>query len=106
MEEWFASIAALAGCLFMLLSGVGILRMNDVYLRSQTASLAPTFGKIGIMLAIAAHFEEGSVTAKALLVVVFLFLTAPIAAHLILRAAYHDKAPLCPNTVKDDYQKI
>lgn len=93
------------GVLFMFLACVGILRMKDVYLRSQTSTLAPTFGKIGVMLALAVHFESAEITAKAVLIIIFLFITAPIAAHLILRAAYHDRAPLADITVRDDYKK-
>ncbi|NCN40353.1 monovalent cation/H(+) antiporter subunit G [bacterium] len=104
MMAWITIIAAVFGVFFMLLASIGILRMPDVYLRSQTSTLAPTFGKIGVLLALAAHFEGADVTAKACLVILFLFITAPIAAHLILRAAYHDRAPLADITVRDDYK--
>ncbi len=101
---WVTIISASCGVLFTLLASIGLLRMPDVYLRSQTSTLAPTFGKIGVMIALAAHFGESDVTAKAVLTILFLFITAPIAAHLILRAAYRDRAPLAPVTVLDDYK--
>ena len=93
-----------SGVFFMFLAAVGFLRMEDTYLRSHVASMAPTLGKIGVLLALATAFEEGPVIAKSLLIVVFLFITAPVAAHLILRAAYHDLAPMSPKTVRDDYK--
>ena len=93
-----------AGVLFMLLASIGFLRMPDAFMRAHVASLAPTLGKIGILLALAATFEEGPVVAKSLLIVVFLFVTAPVAAHLILRAAYHDRTPMTPKMVRDDYK--
>lgn len=92
-----------AGVLFMLLASIGILKMKDVYLRSHVASLAPTLGKIGILLALSTTFTEGPVIIKCLLIVVFLFITAPVAAHLMLRGAYLDGVPLSPNTVVNDY---
>jgi len=104
VSDFLALIFLSAGVLFMLLAAIGLLRMPDTYLRSQVSTLAPTLGKIGILLAVAATFETGHVVSKALLIVVFLFVTAPVAAHLILRAAYHDRSPLDPSTVRDDYK--
>jgi multicomponent Na+:H+ antiporter subunit G len=93
----------LGGVFFMLLAVVGLLRMPDTYLRSQTTTLAATFGKIGVVLAVACTFGDVSVTLKAALSVIFLFVTAPIGAHLIVRAAYRDRSPLSKITRTDDY---
>jgi multicomponent Na+:H+ antiporter subunit G len=105
MTNIFALIFMAGGVLFMLLAAVGMLRMPDTYLRSHTATLAPTLGKMGILIAVAFAFGSVAVTAKAILILVFLFVTAPVAAHLILRAAYHDRSPLSPLTRVDDYAK-
>lgn len=100
-----AAVSALTGVFFIVLSGIGILRMKDVYLRSQTSTLAPTLGKIGIMIALAARFPDAAVAAKAVLVILFLFISAPVAAHLIMRSAYLDKAKMCDSAVRDDYSE-
>lgn len=98
-----AIVFLVAGVAFVLLAAIGFLRMPDTYLRSQVSSLAPTLGKICILLSVACSFDNGSVTSKAILIVIFLFVSAPVAAHLILRAAYRDKTPFSKNTVRDDY---
>lgn len=102
MSDIVASIAVVSGVLLGVLSAVGILRMPDVYIRLQVASKASSLGVALLMLGVAAHFEELGVTVRALLVVVFLFLTAPVAAHVIGRAAYLTGVPLAPGTDPDE----
>ena len=102
MSDILATAAVVLGTAFGVLSAVGILRMPDVYIRLQVASKASSLGIALLMLGVAAHFDDLSVTVRALLVVVFLFLTAPVAAHVIGRAAYLSGAPLAPGTEPDE----
>jgi len=90
------------GGLFSLLAALGILVMPDVYTRMQAASKAVTFGTTSIVLAAALHFQDAGVTARCLLVCVFLFVTIPAASHLIARAAYRAHEPLAPETSVDE----
>ncbi len=102
MSAIIATVAVVLGTTLGVLSAVGILRMPDVYIRLQVASKASSLGIALLMLGVAAHFGDISVTVRALLVVVFLFLTAPVAAHVIGRAAYLTGAPLAPGTAPDE----
>jgi multicomponent Na+:H+ antiporter subunit G len=102
MNDLIATLAVILGSLLALLSAVGIVRMPDVYIRLQVASKASSLGIALLMLGVAAHFDDVSVTIRALLVVVFLFLTAPVAAHVIGRAAYIAGVPLAPGSEPDD----
>ena len=51
------------------------------------------------------RFFNATVTTQALLAIFFLFLTAPVAAHLISRAAYKRGPDLCAETTHDEYGK-
>ncbi len=102
MTDWPATIAVILGAVFGLLSAVGVVRMPDVYIRLQVASKASSLGIALLMLGVALHFGELSVTIRALLVVIFLFLTAPVTAHVIGRAAYITRTPLAPGTRPDE----
>lgn len=102
MSDLVATVAVVLGTLLGVLSAVGILRMPDVYIRLQVASKASSLGIALLMLGVAAHFGELSVTVRALLVVVFVFLTAPVAAHVIGRAAYITRTPLAPGSAPDE----
>lgn len=86
------------GGLFSLLAAVGILVMPDVYTRMQAAGKAVTFGATAIVLAAAVHFQDADIVTRCLLVCVFLFVTIPVASHLIARAAYRAREPLAPET--------
>jgi len=102
MVEWAAAILLILGASFLLLAAVGIARMPDLFSRMQTAAKAATLGAGCIVLAAALHFGSAGVTVRVLLITAFLFLTAPIAAHVIARAAYFVGVPLWEGTIVDE----
>lgn len=102
MIDVLATMAVILGVALALLSAVGIVRMPDVYIRLQVATKASSLAVGLLMLGVAAHFGEVGVIVRALLVVVFLFLTAPVSAHLIGRAAYMAGVPLTPGSQPDE----
>lgn len=104
MTDYLTAFLLLAGSLFMLLAGVGVLRMPDVLTRMQAASKAATLGISCMFLALAAHFQEIGVASRAVLVIGFVFLTAPVAAHMLGRSAMALGAPLWPGTRREDLE--
>lgn len=95
------ALIALAS-IFSLLAAIGIVRMPDLYMRMQSATKAGSLGVACAALAAGAHFSAAATIVEAILVIVFLFATAPIASHLIARAAYGVGVPLWRTTVRDD----
>ena len=91
-----------AGALFLLLAAVGVVRMPDLYTRMQAATKATTLGVGCMLLAVAVYFDDFGVTVRALLVVAFIFLTAPVAAHMIGRAAFNIRVPFWRGTNLDE----
>ena len=102
LRELVVNILMLSGALFMLLAGLGIVRMPDLYTRMSATSKAATLGSGLVMLAAAFHFGEFSITVRVLAIIVFLLLTVPVAAHRIGRAAYFDGVPLWEGTTLDE----
>jgi multicomponent Na+:H+ antiporter subunit G len=100
--EILSLVLLLIGTFFMLLAGIGLLRMPDLFLRMSAATKASTLGTGFILLAAAVYFDDLGTTSRALATIVFIFLTAPIAAHRIGRAAYFDGVPLWKGTKRDD----
>jgi len=94
----------LTGSFFMLLSAIGIVKMPDLFTRMHAATKVGTVGVIGIVLAVAVHFEQMNVVAPALLIIVFFLATAPVAAHMIGRAAYEMGVELWKGTVIDEWK--
>ncbi|WP_134089940.1 monovalent cation/H(+) antiporter subunit G [Olivibacter sp. XZL3] len=91
------------GAIAILIAAIGILRMPDFYLRLSVTVKAATLGG-GLLLLSAAFFFTGevAVTTKALAIIFFLTLTAPVAAHLIGRAAYFIGTEQWKGTIRDD----
>lgn len=90
------------GAFFMFLAGLGMLRMPDLFLRMSSTAKAGTLGAGLILLGAAVHFDNFGIYTRAIAISVFLLLTAPVAAHMIGRAAYFDGVPLWKGTVQDD----
>lgn len=88
MIDWVVAALLVLGGLFCLLGGVGIVRMPDLFTRMQAATKAGTLGAGLVALAAALAFADLGAALRCVLVIVFLFLTAPVGAHLIARAAH------------------
>lgn len=90
------------GAFFMLVAAVGFLRMPDIIMRLHALTKASTLGAAFSLMAVAIYFGQIEITVRAIFVILFLFLTAPIAAHIISRSAYRSNAPLWDKTVCDE----
>lgn len=89
-----SAVAALIviGALFSLLGSIGLARLPDFLNRLHGPTKATTMG-VGLMLLASAIFfptgTSGSVSLRELAILFFLFITAPITAHLLAKAALH-----------------
>lgn len=86
MTAILASALLLAGGFFSLVAALGVFRFPDFYARLHAATKASTFG-IGFA-GLAAAVALGSLSAwvKVAAIIAFLFITLPVAAHLLGRA--------------------
>ena len=103
---WELIVAAclLAGGFFLFVAGLGILRLPDVLIRMHASTKAGTLG-VGLVFGAAAlYFGSTAEIAIAALTVIFLLVTAPVAAHAIARAAYRMNVPLSDRTHLDEWQ--
>lgn len=106
MKDLLTAALLLTGSAFMLLAAVGVARFPDVLMRLQATAKAGTLG-IGLILSgVAVHFAEAPVALWALLILAFLFVTAPVAAHMIGRAAYVRGERLWEGTTVDEWRAV
>ncbi|WP_372619135.1 Na+/H+ antiporter subunit G [Falsiroseomonas sp.] len=79
----------LLGAGFTLLGSIGLARLPDFFMRLHGPTKATTLGVGAIVLASLVHTgpEEGTAGLRELAVTLFLFITAPITAHLLAKAA-------------------
>lgn len=104
MNDLLAAVLVLLGALLMLLAGIGITRMPDLFTRMQAATKASSLGAGATLLAVALHFAEVGIGVRALLAIAFIFLTAPISAHMLARAAYFMGVAIWERSVIDDLE--
>lgn len=84
---WLVDALVGAGLIVMTLGVVGVYRMPDTYAKLHAQSKTAAFGAIALVLA-AVLAGRPPASLRGLLIVVFLLLTAPVAAHAIARAAW------------------
>lgn len=102
MIDFLKNFLILSGSIFMFLASLGVVRMPDLLTRMHATTKAATLGAALIMLAVALHFAEVAVVARALGVILFILITAPVAAHVIGRAGYFVGSKLWSGTYKDE----
>ncbi len=97
-----AAILLLVGALLMFLSSIGVVRMPDLYTRMSASSKAAGLGSSLVLAAVGVHFGTLAVGARAIAAIVFIFLTVPVAAHMVARAGYMAEVPIWDRTIQDD----
>lgn len=104
--ELIAALMVLLGSIMALISAYGILSLPDVYTRSHAGTKSST---LAVLLALTGVFiffwsAEHYVSIRLILGIVFLYLTAPVAGHLICRAAYNSEVELAGETTDNSSQ--
>ena len=102
MIQVLAAVLAIIGTVFMFLASLGMVRFPDVFCRMHAATKGGTVGMAGVFLAVAFHFGSLEIVAESLLVIGFAFLTAPVGAHVIARAAHAVGVPAWDKTFADE----
>lgn len=104
MSDFLIAIISTIGALFMLLASVGLMRMPDFYLRVSVTTKAGSMGVGLILIASAIYFWDFGITTRALAIIFFLLITAPVSAHLLGRAAYLSDVKLWEKSSGDDLE--
>lgn len=83
LRQLVVSIFLLAGIYFLLSAAVGLLRFPDFYTRLHAGSKCVMAGSILVLLGCIVLEGIGFVSLKLIVILVFLFITNPIAIHAI-----------------------
>jgi multicomponent K+:H+ antiporter subunit G len=102
--EWITSALLIVGTAFIVTSSIGLLRLPDFYTRMHGPTKASTLGVtcvlFGSLVYFAFHGEFFRI--REALAIVFIFLTAPVGAHMLSKAARHRKVPFHKDTHIED----
>lgn len=85
--ELLASVLLAAGGFFVLVGGVGVLRMPDLYTRLHAASVTEVMGTLLLMSGLMLLAGWSLPTVKLLAILLFLLLTGPVASYAVANTA-------------------
>lgn len=90
MESVLSVLSAaflIAGSLLMVIGGIGVLRLPDVYARAHGAGLTDTLGAGFILIGLMLESGFGGATVRLILILLFLWFTSPLAGYALAKAA-------------------
>jgi multicomponent K+:H+ antiporter subunit G len=92
LGEWMVAAALLVGAFFTLVGSIGLLRFPDFFSRLHAPTKASTLGVGALLIASLIHSAD-LLSLHELLIALFLFMTAPVSAYVLGKAAMHLGAP-------------
>ncbi len=105
--EVILSLLVIAGAVFTFIGSLGLARFKDFYTRLHGPTKATTLGVGCLLIASSLFFSltTENISLHEILVTLFLFITAPISAHLLAKAALHQRLPsVVPLPAEDEHQ--
>jgi len=105
--EALVSLLLIVGGLFALVGAIGLIRLRDFYMRLHAPTKASTLGLGGVLIGSMMYYGlvGGRVVIHELLVTLFVFMTAPISAHLMVRA-FLSREPVRPVPAVDSTMPV
>lgn len=103
---WIVASLIILGSFFCLIAAIGVVRMPDSYMRMHAATKAGAFGASLLFLAALGILQDLRTLVQTLIAIPFFYMTAPVAAHLLSRAAIIRKVPLWEHTKHNELEQI
>ena len=102
--EGIVAACLLIGAGFVFIGALGLARLRDFYSRLHGPSKATTLGTGATLLGSMIYHtvRGGAVSLHEVLISIFLFLTAPVGAHLMAKAALHLRLPNVSGAPEDE----
>ena len=102
--ELIGAILILIGSIISVISAVGIIRFHDIYSRAHAATKTTT---LAVLITLVGTFiyiwlSESYISVRLMLGIIFVFITAPVSGHLVLRSAYRANVKLAEETAEDE----
>jgi len=106
--ELIGALIILFGSIISVVSAIGIIRFYDVYSRAHAATKTTTLAVLITLIGafIFVWLGEGYVSVRLMLGIVFVFITAPVSGHLVLRAAYRSQTKMAEETAEDELYPV
>jgi multicomponent Na+:H+ antiporter subunit G len=105
MIDWIISFFLVSGSMFMLIAAIGVVRLPDIYLRIHASTKAASLGALLMLIALSISLPTFIVIVESIMIVFFLFLTAPVGSHMIARVAHMMQVKQWDGTLIDELQE-
>jgi multicomponent K+:H+ antiporter subunit G len=98
--ELVISALLILGGIFVLVGSIGLLRLQDLYVRLHAPTKATTLGLGGVLIGSMLYVfaSQGTISINELLITLFLVITAPVTAHILAKVAMHHRVKLLERT--------
>lgn len=108
--DWVEVIVAallLLGSLFALIGAIGLFKLPDFYMRLHGPTKATTLGVGALVVGSMVFFSSrgGGISLHELLITLFLFITAPVSAHMLAKAAMQQRLRRSRRTRNQPWQQ-
>ena len=88
LAEVASWVFIIAGSIFVLIGGIGLIRLPDFYTRIHAAGITDTMGAWLILIGLMFSAGFSLVTVKLLMLLFFLAATSPLTSHALAKAAF------------------
>jgi len=103
MIETLGFIFVIIGIIFDFFAALSLIRLPDIYSRLQSSIKCITLGTSSILFGLFLYKGFSPAGIKAIICILFLFLTAPVSAHVLSRSAHKSGIKLCKDSICDKY---
>ena len=88
LREALSGLLLVSGAAFCLIGGLGLIRLPEFYARMHGAGILDTLGAALVLMGLMLQPAEWIVVVKLVVILFFLQITSPTAAHALIHAAY------------------
>jgi len=105
--NYLAAFGLVFGGLFVFVGSFGLIKLPDFFTRLHAPTKATTLGIGSILIAsmLLTSLRDGSFSVHELVISLFLFITAPVSAHMMAKAALHKRIVLLDRSHNKDLAK-
>jgi len=106
--EWIGVILIFFGSIISVVSAIGIIRFRDIYSRAHAATKTTTLAVLITLVGVFIYVwsVDGYISVRLVLGIVFVFITAPVSGHLVLRASYRSQIKMTEDTADDELYHV
>ncbi|MCG8581376.1 MAG: monovalent cation/H(+) antiporter subunit G [Bacteroidales bacterium] len=91
MNELIISVFIVTGSLWILIAAIGLMRFKDLYSRIHASTKATSLGLFLTIIGVTIYFASWMVALKLSLIIIFIYLTSPLAGHSIAKSYKNDR---------------